>query len=50
MYKALAEVIRNFGNIDLLAQEIESIEEDQQIETIEELTEFLQDELQYACE
>lgn len=49
MYKELADLIRLFDNIELVAQEIESIEENQGIETIEDLTDFLKDELQYGC-
>lgn len=48
MYQRLADVVRRFDDIELLAQEIESIEESQEIETVDELTDFLEDELQYV--
>ena len=51
-YERLAEVIRNFGSTDFLACSIENITEEQarDIETVDDLAEFLEDELQYACE
>lgn len=45
-YKRLATVIRRFANIELLASEIESVDI-QGAETIDELSEYLEDELDY---
>jgi hypothetical protein len=50
-YKALAEVIRRFESLELLAIEIETLENGElDIDTVDDLTEFLQDELDYSCE
>lgn len=51
-YKRLAEVIRKFGNTEFLACSIENITEDQSrdIESIDDLADFLEDELDYANE
>ena len=50
-YKALAEVIRKFENVELLAAEIESLHENMiEVETVDNLTEFLEDELDYSCQ
>lgn len=51
-YKRLADVIRKFGSTDFLACSIENITEEQarDIETVEDLTEFLENELQYSIE
>ena len=46
-YKKLADVIREFDDIELLASEIESLD-GEGVESIDELTEFLEDELHYA--
>lgn len=43
----LAKVISRFANIELLVAEIEAGED---VETVEELTEYLKDELEYAAE
>ena len=47
-YKKLADTIRKFANIELLANEVESIGDEQNIDTIDDLTEFLETELEYA--
>lgn len=47
-YKRLSELIRRFVNIELLAQEIESLEDMPEIETIDDLSGFLEEELDYA--
>lgn len=48
-YKALAEVVRKFANTELLAAEIESLQNNmEEIETIDDLTDFLEDELDYS--
>lgn len=46
-YKRLADVIRNFDNIEILANEIESLIDtsSEEMETIDDLTEFLEYEL-----
>lgn len=51
-YKKLADVIRGFANTDLLACSIENITEEQarDIDDVEDLADFLEDELQYANE
>ena len=46
-YKKRAVVIREFDDIELLASEIESLD-GEGVESIDELTEFLEDELHYA--
>lgn len=51
IYTRLADLIRAFDDIRLLAQEIESLADSAEgIETLDELADFLQDELQYASE
>lgn len=47
-YKKLADTIRKFANIELLANEVESIEDEQGVCEIDDLTEFLETELEYA--
>lgn len=48
-YKALAEVVRRFDNVELLAAEIESLQDNMtEVETIDDLTEVLEDELDYC--
>lgn len=47
-YKALANVIRKFEDIELLAHEIESLVDMPEVETVDDLTEFLETELSYA--
>ena len=49
-YKRLAELVRQFDNTDLLAYEIETLIDDQDVETIDELSDFLRDELDYSCQ
>jgi hypothetical protein len=49
-YKRLAELVRQFDNTDLLAYEIETLIDDQDVETIDELSNFLRDELDYSCQ
>ena len=44
-YKRLANVIKGFANIDILAYEIEELGYLNNPETIDELTEFLEGEL-----
>lgn len=50
IYKRLAELIRIFDNIELLAAEIESLVENADVKTLDELADFLQTELEYANE
>ena len=47
-YKRLAELVRQFDNTELLANEIETLEDDKEVETIDELADFLRDELDYS--
>ena len=47
-YSKLADLIRQFNSTELLANEIESIEDSQKIETIDDLCDFLGDELDYG--
>lgn len=49
-YKRLADLVRQFDNTELLASEIETIEDDQDVETIDELADFLSDELDYGSQ
>jgi hypothetical protein len=54
-YKRLADLIRQFANIELLACEVESIDDSQEVETIEvetieDLADFLRGELDYSCQ
>ena len=51
-FEKFAEVIRKFGSVDFLAYSIENITVDQarDIDTLEDLICFLEDELQYANE
>lgn len=49
-YKALADVVRKFEDIELLAQEIESLVDMPEVQTVDDLTEFLETELSYAEE
>lgn len=50
-YKALAAVVRKFANIELLAAELETLQDSQlEVETIDDLTEFLEDELDYSAQ
>ena len=51
IYKKLADLVRAFDSIDFLATEIESLEDHTEVvETIDELVDFLQTELEYANE
>lgn len=47
-FKRLADVIRRFEEIDFLASEIETLTSNRDVETVDDLTEFLEDELNYA--
>lgn len=47
-FKRLADVIRRFEDIDFLVSEIETLPDGRDIETIDDLTDFLEDELHYA--
>lgn len=49
-YKRLAELIRQFANTELLASEVESLVDMPEVETIDELADFLSDELDYSCQ
>lgn len=49
-YKRLADLIRQFANIELLACEVESLDDTQEVETIDELADFLSDELELSCQ
>jgi hypothetical protein len=50
MFKDLADVIRKFDNIELLASEIESLEYASDVEDFYDLTSFLRRELELANE
>ena len=51
IYKKLADLVRTFDSIDLLATEIESLEDHiEAVETVDDLVDFLQTELEYANE
>lgn len=51
IYEKLANLVRAFDSIDLLASEIESlVDHTETVETIDELVDFLQTELEYANE
>lgn len=47
-YKSLADTIRKFANIELLANEIENIEDENEVDTIDDLRDFLELELELA--
>lgn len=47
-YKKLAEYVRMFDNTELLASEIEAIGDETGVETIDELADYLRDELDYC--
>lgn len=47
-YVKLAEAVRKFEDINLLASEIESLDCNSGVETVDDLTEFLEQELEYA--
>lgn len=47
-FKKLAEVLRKFEDINFLATEIESLDCKSGVETVDDLTEFLEQELEYA--
>jgi len=48
-YKRLADMVRRFYSIDLLASEIETLEDEPLgVETVDELADFLRDELDYS--
>lgn len=47
-YKKLAEIIRRFSNNELLALEIESLTDISDVETIDDLSDFLEEELNWA--
>lgn len=51
-YERLADVIRRFEDTEFLATSIENITEEQgrDIETVDDLTDFLEEELSYAYE
>lgn len=49
-FKRLADVIRKFWDVEYLIDEIETLSDDQGIETVDDLTEFLEDKLDYANE
>lgn len=46
-YKRLAGIVRMFANTELLATEIESLEDMPDIETIDDLSDFLKEELNW---
>lgn len=49
IYEKLADLVRKFDSIDLLANEIETlITYPEEVDTIDELVDFLQTELEYA--
>lgn len=51
IYKKLADLVKAFDSVDLLASEIESlVDHTEKVETLDELVEFLQTELEYANE
>lgn len=47
-YERLARIIRRIANVELLAVEIESLKEMPDIETIDDLSDFLEEELDWA--
>lgn len=47
-YVKLAEAVRKFEDINFLATEIESLDCKSGVETVDDLTEFLEQELEYA--
>ncbi len=47
-FKKLAEVLRKFEDINFLATEIESLNYNSDVKTVDDLTEFLEQELEYA--
>ena len=47
-YKGLADLVRQYDNTGLLADEIETLEDSQDVETLDELAEFLKNELDYS--
>ncbi len=49
-FKRLADIVRQFGDTDLLAAEIEALEGSPEIESIDDLSEVLEDEISYAGE
>lgn len=49
MMKELAEIIRQYGDIELLATEVEAISEDD-VKTMEDLLTILEAELEYLGE
>lgn len=51
VYEKLANLVRAFDSIDLLATEIESlVDHTEEVETLDEFVDFLQTELEYANE
>lgn len=51
IYEKLANLVRAFDSIDLLASEIESlVDYTEEVDTIDDLVDFLQTELEYANE
>lgn len=47
-YKRLAEIVRRYANVELLAAEIESLVDMPDIETVDGLSNFLEEELNWA--
>lgn len=51
IYKKLANLVKTFDSVNLLASEIESLaDHTEKVETLDELVDFLQIELEYANE
>ena len=51
VYEKLANLVRAFDSVDFLASEIESlVDHTEKVETLDELVDFLQLELEYANE
>ena len=51
VYEKLANLVRTFDSINFLASEIESlVDHTEKVETLDELVDFLQTELEYANE
>ncbi len=49
IYEKLADLIKKFDDVDLLAAEIVSLTDStEKVETLDELVDFLQTELEYA--